>query len=80
MNADKHWLDAASNAVAEGFVSESEIIDFLIRCAPMDTVAVLAERKACAELCRRPEGWLNKDQQKIADEIRNSILNRSISN
>lgn len=32
------------------------------------------ERERCANLCRRPAGWLTPDQERIANEIRESIL------
>lgn len=39
--------------------------------------AVTAEREACAQLCKRPVGWLNPSQQKVANEIWSAILARS---
>lgn len=36
--------------------------------------AVAAERKRCADLCRRPPGWLSADQLLTATEIQLAIL------
>ncbi len=33
-----------------------------------------AERERCAKKCLRPAGWLNDQQQILADEIRAAIL------
>ena len=39
-------------------------------------IAISNERIACADLCKRPAGWLSDSQQQIADEIRLAILKR----
>lgn len=60
----------------EGYAPTApEVLDECARAAWY--AAVSAEREACAQLCRRPDGWLNPSQQKIADEIQSAILARS---